>query len=67
MSDEDFDQLVSKSSLYRQCRDEAASIKRHQKRIEAAEHREIDFETALVDWMLKRRSSWLRERANSGA
>ena len=65
MSDEDFDQLVTKSSVYRQYRDEEASINRHKKRIEATEHRAISFETALVDWMLKRRSSWLRERASS--
>ncbi|MFT4549913.1 MAG: hypothetical protein ACI8XO_004381 [Verrucomicrobiales bacterium] len=63
MSDEDFDLLVTRSSIYRHCQDEKASIARHQKRIEKAEHREIDFETALVDWMLNRRRSWLRERA----
>ena len=63
MSDEDFDRLVTGSSIYRQYEQEKASISRHQKRIEATQEREVNFETALVDWMLKRRRSWLREQA----
>ena len=63
MSDEDFDELVTRSSLYKQYQAERESIGRHRKRIEAAEHRDVNFDTALVDWMLKRRDSWLRERA----
>ena len=62
MSDEDFDQLVTRSSIYRQSQDEKASIERHQKRIEQAQHRHVDFDTARIDWMLKRRRAWLRER-----
>ena len=62
MSDEDFDHLVTHSSIYRQYQAERASIVRHQKRIEQKEDRPVNFETALVDWMLKRRQSWLRER-----
>ena len=63
MSDEDFEQLVAHSSIYRKCEQERASISRHQKRIEAAEDRSMNFETALVDWMLKRRRQWLLEKA----
>ena len=63
MSDEDFNQLVTRSSLYQQYQDEKASIIRHQKRIEAGGKSPVNFDTALVDWMLKRRSSWLRERS----
>ena len=62
MSDEDFDRLVTKSSLFKQYQAEKASIARHQKRIEQREDRPVDFETAMVDWMLKRRPSWLREQ-----
>ena len=62
MSDEDFNQLVARSSIYRQCQDEKASIERHQKRIEKAEGCSIDFDTARIDWMLKRRRAWLHER-----
>lgn len=63
MSDEDFDELVTRSSLYRQCRAERASIIRHQQRIAKREHRVVDFDTALVDWMLKRRTGWLHKRS----
>lgn len=62
MSDDDFDNLVTHSSIYKQCEAERESIVRHQKRLELATHRQVDFETALVDWMLKRRRSWLLER-----
>ena len=62
MSDEDFDRLVTGSTLYRQYAAQRQSIIRHQQRIEHREHRAVDFETALVDWMLKRRRSWMRER-----
>ncbi len=65
MSDEDFERLVAHSSIYKRYQEEKASIARHQKRIEEDEHRRVDFDTALVDWMLKRRRHWLRERAKS--
>jgi len=65
MSDEDFDQLVVGSSLFKQYQAERESIARHQRRIEKSEHRDVDFNTALVDWMLKRRQTWLSERAQS--
>ena len=48
MSDEDFNELVTRSSIYRHYAAERASITRHQKRIEKAEHRAIDFDAALV-------------------
>lgn len=54
MTDEDFDDLVMHSSVYRHYQAERESITRHQQRIEQKEHRHIDFETALVDWLLKR-------------
>jgi hypothetical protein len=68
MSDDDFDQLVTGSSLFKHYAAQRGSILRHQKRIECQEHRSIDFDTALVDWMLKRRrnSKWLRNRKLSG-
>ena len=65
MSDEDFDLLVTRSSIYKQCQAERASIARHQQRIERDQQRSVDFDTALVDWMLKRRRSWLREQAET--
>ena len=64
MSDEEFEQLVTHSSIYKRYQEEKASIARHQKRIERDQHRSVDFDTALVDWMLKRRRAWLRENAN---
>ena len=62
MSDEDFDRLVTRSSIYLRCQEEKASITRHQERIERDEQRCVDFDTALVAWMLKRRRNWLREK-----
>ena len=53
MSDEDFDYLVTHSSVYKHYRAERESITRHQQHIEQTEQRHIDFETALVDWLLK--------------
>ena len=65
MSDEDFDRLVTGSSIYRRCQAEKASIARHQKRLKLEEHRDVNFETALVDWMLKRRKLWLQKQKPS--
>ena len=62
MSDEDFEQLVTGSSLYKEYQAERASIVSHQKAIEQEQHCAIDFETALVDWMLKRRPEYLSDR-----
>lgn len=52
MSDEDFDELVVHSSVFRHYQANRESITRHQAHLEQTEHRRIDFETALVDWML---------------
>ena len=53
MSDEDFEDLVMHSSVFRHYRANRESITRHQAHLEQTEHRRIDFETALVDWILK--------------
>jgi predicted class III extradiol MEMO1 family dioxygenase len=53
MSDEDFDELVVHSSVFKHYQAKRESIARHQQHIEKTEHCRIDFETALVDWMLK--------------
>ena len=52
MSDEDFDDLVVHSSVFRHYQANRDSITRHQAHLEQTKHRRIDFETALVDWML---------------
>ncbi len=45
--------LVVHSSVFKHYRAKRESIARHQQHIEKTEHRHIDFETALVDWMLR--------------
>jgi hypothetical protein len=57
--------LLKNSSLYREFLAERDEILRH-KWIESEKHgRDIGFERALLDWMLKHRTPWRQARAAS--
>jgi hypothetical protein len=56
--------LVKNSSLYREFQAEREEILRH-KWIESEKAgRDIGFERALTDWIVKHRSKWRRNRHN---
>lgn len=56
------DQLVRRSSLYREFLAEREEILRHKWLKSEQAGRDIGFDNALVDWMLKHRSEWRRTR-----
>ena len=59
--------LLKNSSLYREFLAELDEILRH-KWIESEKlGRDIGFEKALLDWMLKHRTPWRQSRASSKA
>jgi hypothetical protein len=61
----DASDLLKNSSLYREFLAEREEIFRH-KWIESQKAgRDIGFEKALLDWMLKHRAEWRRARAAS--
>ena len=58
--------LVKSSSLYREFQAEREEILRH-KWIESEKAgRDIGFERALTDWIVKHRSKWRRNRQSPG-
>jgi hypothetical protein len=58
--------LVKKSSLYREFEAEKEEILKH-KWIESEKAgRDIGFEQALTDWIVKHRSKWRRGRQSPG-
>jgi len=67
MSDETKDQLsmndlLKNSSLYRECQAEREEILRHKWIESEKEGRDIGFERALTDWIIKHRSKWRKGR-----
>lgn len=57
--------LLRNSTLYREFQAEREEILRH-KWYESEKHgRDIGFERALLDWMMKHRSTWRQARAAS--
>lgn len=59
--------LLKNSSLYREFQAEREEILRH-KWIESEKAgRDIGFEQALTDWIIKHRSNWRRNRQTSSA
>ncbi len=61
-SDATANDLVKKSSLYREFQAEREEILKH-KWIESEKAgRDIGFEQALTDWIIKHRSKWRRSR-----
>ena len=59
--------LLKNSSLYREFQAEREEILRH-KGIESEKAgRDIGFEQALTDWIIKHRSSWRKNRQNAAA
>ena len=58
--------LVKNSSLYREFQAEREEILKH-KWIESEKAgRDIGFERALTDWIVKHRSKWRKHRQSSG-
>ena len=61
------DDLLKNSSLYREFQAEREEILKH-KWIESEKAgRDIGFEQALTDWIIKHRSSWRKNRHQSAA
>jgi hypothetical protein len=59
--------LLKNSSLYREFQAEREEILKH-KWIESEKAgRDIGFEQALTDWIIKHRSSWRKNRQNAAA
>jgi hypothetical protein len=55
--------LLKNSSLYREFLAEREEILRHKWYESEKAGRDIGFERALLDWMLKHRSTWRQSRA----
>lgn len=65
-SDEDQSQFVKDSALYKEFLAERAEILKH-KWIESEKAgRDIGFERALLDWIVKHRSQWRERRRKEG-
>ena len=63
----DGNDLVKKSNLYREFQAEREEILKH-KWIESEKAgRDIGFEQALTDWILRHRSKWRKSRLNPSA
>ena len=54
--------LLKNSSLYREFQAEREEILRHKWLESEKAGRDIGFETALTDWIVKHRSKWRRSR-----
>ncbi|CAN5317616.1 hypothetical protein BH23VER1_BH23VER1_30040 [soil metagenome] len=61
----DDDQLVKNSALYRQFLAEREEILRHKWIKSEQAGKDVGFENALLDWMLKHRTDWHEHRAES--
>lgn len=57
--------LLKNSSLYREFQAERDEILRHKWIESEKQGRDIGFERALLDWMLKHRTPWRQSRASS--
>jgi hypothetical protein len=57
--------LLKNSSLYREFQAERDEILRHKWIESEKQGRDIGFERALLDWMLKHRTPWRQSRAAS--
>jgi len=65
-SEEDQSQFVKNSVLYKEFLAERAEILKH-KWIESEKAgKDIDFEKALLDWIVKHRSHWREKRMREG-
>lgn len=61
------DDLLRNSSLYREFQAERDEILRHKWLESEKAGRDIGFEAALTDWIIKHRSKWRRGRKSSQA
>jgi hypothetical protein len=59
------DNIVTKSSLYKEFQAELDEILRHKWLESEKAGRDIGFEEALTDWIMKHRSKWRKARQNS--
>lgn len=59
---EDAVSLVKGSALYRQCRAELDEVSRHRWIESETAGRDIGFERALLDWIVRHRRSWRESR-----
>jgi hypothetical protein len=60
-------ELLKNSTLYREFLAEREEILRHKWIESEKQGRDIGFEKALLDWMLKHRTTWRQARAASKA
>ncbi|HHY85973.1 MAG TPA: DUF4032 domain-containing protein [Verrucomicrobia bacterium] len=58
--------LLKNSSLYREFQAEREEILKHKWIESEKEGRDIGFERALTDWIIKHRSKWRRARQMAG-
>jgi hypothetical protein len=58
--------LVKNSSLYREFQAEREEILKHKWIESEKEGKDIGFERALTDWIVKHRSKWRRTRQTAG-
>ncbi len=58
-------ELVKNSSLYREFQAEREEILRHKWIESEKEGRDIGFERALTDWIIKHRSKWRKTRQSA--
>jgi len=54
--------LLQESSFFRECLAEREAISQHRRAIGQSSDHEVSFEEALVDWMMKKRGAWLKNR-----
>ena len=59
--------LVTKSSLYKEFQAELDEILRHKWLESEKAGRDIGFEQALTDWIMKHRSKWRKARQSSSS
>jgi hypothetical protein len=58
--------LLKNSSLYREFQAEREEILRHKWLESEKAGKDIGFEHALTDWIIKHRSAWRKARQNTG-
>jgi hypothetical protein len=61
------DDLLKKSSLYKEFQAERQEILRHQRDESEKAGHDIGFDQALTDWMIHRRPQWLKGRKTEQA
>ncbi len=59
IADSRTDPILRQSSFFRHCLAERDAINRHRRSLSDQATKEVSFDEALVDWMVKKRAQWL--------